>query len=482
MKRLYHFWLAAAFIISVLALPGCSKFLDVNDNPNATETANLDLVLPSAQAAIVQAYGLQYTINGGMWMQYWTQNPYANQYKAIDSYNMEPANFDRQWSLLYATAASDLTTLTDGAGAAKNAQFSGVAYLLKAYTFQLLTDAFGDIPLSDALRGATVLNPKYDPQQQVYDSVFTWIKKGLSLLDPNSAYPIESGDLIYGGDVDSWIGFGNTMWLRAAMRICRVDEAKAKSEISALFATNPTFIQDDAQMEFQNVGGARSPIYAEAVALQVINIRSSATAIDRLKANNDPRIAKYYSQISAGGYVGLLQGDYNSQPTPGTYSSVSLNCIGPVAPVRLLSVAESFFLRSEARARGYSTESDAQSLYNEGVRASFTTQGLTTAAADTYLAQSSADAPDVAWPGDMATQIKRIITQKYFAFCGNETFEAWCDWRRTGYPDFLIRSVNSAFPGDTKPTRFLYPNVEITRNGNFPGAKLLTDKVWWDID
>jgi len=32
------------------------------------------------------------------------------------------------------------------------------------------------------------------------------------------------------------------------------------------------------------------------------------------------------------------------------------------------------------------------------------------------------------------------------------------------------------------PARLLYPSAEVTRNGNFPGQKLIYDKVWWDVN
>jgi hypothetical protein len=63
--------------------------------------------------------------------------------------------------------------------------------------------------------------------------------------------------------------------------------------------------------------------------------------------------------------------------------------------------------------------------------------------------------------------------------CGNQGFEAWTEWRRTGYPDFLIQSATGV---GAKPERFLYPTTESTTNANFPGEQLITAKVWWDVN
>jgi hypothetical protein len=65
--------------------------------------------------------------------------------------------------------------------------------------------------------------------------------------------------------------------------------------------------------------------------------------------------------------------------------------------------------------------------------------------------------------------------------CGNQGFEAWTEQRRTGYPDFLIQSVNSLI-GSKRPARFVYPTEEINLNANFPGLKSVDQKVWWDVN
>ena len=80
----------------------------------------------------------------------------------------------------------------------------------------------------------------------------------------------------------------------------------------------------------------------------------------------------------------------------------------------------------------------------------------------------------------LSTKLRTIITQKWFAMCGNQGFEAWCEFRRTGYPDFFVRSANSLI-GTQLPARFLYPTSESTRNSSFPGLAPITTKMWWDL-
>ena len=80
----------------------------------------------------------------------------------------------------------------------------------------------------------------------------------------------------------------------------------------------------------------------------------------------------------------------------------------------------------------------------------------------------------------MTGRIRAIITQKYYAMNGFQGFEAWTEWRRTGYPNILVKSQASTLGTSDLPARLLYPDTEITRNANFPGLKPITEKVWWD--
>jgi hypothetical protein len=143
-----------------------------------------------------------------------------------------------------------------------------------------------------------------------------------------------------------------------------------------------------------------------------------------------------------------------------------------LAPVDLISGAESYFLQAEAAARGWAPGS-AASLFTSGIQASFASDGIPDSAA-AYIT----NAPDAQFPAAAADQIKAIITQKYYAMCGTQGFEAWTEWRRTGYPTFLVPSAANG--GRTYPLRFLYPETELTGNLKYPGTVPETTPVWWD--
>lgn len=482
MKLNKNKFVAVAAGAVLLAGTGCKKFLDVNQNPNSPTTATENLILPSTQAAIGMAVGNNLQVIGSLYAQYWTQNPSSSQYKTIEQYNPEPASFDRVWGILYNDALEDIKILEQS----RNPNYVGIALIEKAYIFQLLTDAFGDVPLKDALKGNEALSPKYDPQPEVYDSIFAWTKRGVALAGTSSVAP-GGEDLVFGGNMTRWKEFGNTLLLRAYLRISIKDAAKAQAGIQALYASNPTFLTTDARIAYQNVGGNQNPLYAEGVGLgRTQNLVASNTAVNAFTANNDPRLKVLYTSNSAGNVVGVNQGTYATQPTTaptfpapitgGRFAS-STGATAAVAPVKLISAAESYFLQAEAVARGWAT-GNVQTLFNAGIKASFDALGLSQTAYDAYIAA----APDAQLPADLNGRIRAIITQKYYAMNGFQGFEAWTEWRRTGYPAFLVKSAASTLGSNELPVRLLYPETEITRNASFPGVKLITEKVWWDVN
>ena len=480
-------------IIAAAGLSGCKKFLDVNENPNNPDSAAPNLLLPASQAAIGQIVGNFFQIYGNIWAQYWTQNPTSSQYRSIDQYNPAATAFDRPWLILYRNALINADLITKAQGSSLE-YTRGIAYLMKAYAFQLTTDAFGDVPINEALQPSVFRAPKYDAQSVVYDSVFHYIDQGMALISVDNSASPGAQDMVFQGNMDSWKAFANTLKLRAYLRLTYVDAAKAEAGVRALYATNPTFLTVDASIKYSSTGGNENPLYnemASPVLNKVQNLVASSTAVNHFDDinnpadNNDPRLAKFYdlfvTDVDAKTERSIVQGSYNSNtgkqvspPSPLVGGRAS-NTASATAPVKLMSAAESYFLQAEAVARGWATGTVA-TLYAQGIQASFTAVGAGSATA--YIAA----APDgsAALVGGMQAQIKAIITQKYYAMCGFQGFEAWTEWRRTGYPDFFVQSAASIIGAGRMPLRMIYPSTEATSNKNFPGLQTIYTPVWWD--
>jgi hypothetical protein len=482
--------------LGALSFTGCKKFLDVNTNPNIANDPEVALVLPSAQVAIAHVLGNQFQVNGSFWAQYWTQSPLANQYKQYDQYQPSTDNYNRSWRILYNDALTDLQYVYTKSKEKNGKQYMAVSRLLSAYTFQLITDAWGDAPFSEALSAlevnGAILNPKFDMQSAIYTGIIAQIDEAISLIDLDAEAHPGSDDLIYGGDMAHWLMFAHTLKLKVALRMSEVDPAGAQALVASI-ESDPAFIGyiavegvDDAKVNFSSDGGSQNPLYSEMVGLsKTQNLFASRTCVDSMNANFDPRVFVFYKPVG-GQVVGITQGDFTNS-TNATGKSIpsavvageANNTASATAPVRLISSYESLLLQAEAVARGWGTGDDA-ALYSSAIDASFEAYGITDATEITYY-KDSTNWGVYPTAGSISDKVRHIVTQKWFAMCGNQGFEAWTEQRRTGYPDFLVISVNSLI-GTLRPARFVYPTDEINLNSSFPGLKTVDKRVWWDIN
>lgn len=521
-KKIY----TLAFLGMALLSTSCKKYLDVNKNPNVLTNPTVSVLLPSAQIYLASAVGTDAQVNGSMWAQYWTQNPSSSQYRAIEQYQPTSSTYNFPWDEFY-TAGSNLYQMDLLSKEQAKPQYRAVGLLLRAYMFQVMTDSWGDIPFSEALKGQQkdggIVNPHYDLQRAIYTGILGYIDTATKIIKVGDPSSPGADDLIFGGDMTKWKKFANTLKLRILLRMIYADQATAQAGITALYATSPEFLGsgEDAQIAFLNTAGNKNPLYTTQVQLNnTQNLVASKTCIDQLNNENDYRIYVFYEPASSGAFVGIAQGNFSTQTT--VYSIPSYNVAGDAnndksatAPVKFLTGYESYFLQAEAAARGFGTPGEDSSLFVQGIAANFNSYASAFADADIQLAaagDSSANgnvinsdiyltpdygtysylngdtiygAPPSTWAaypvsGSLDQKLKFIITQKWFSMCGNEGLEAWAEWRRTGYPDFFVISANSII-GNQFPRRFLYPATEISSNLNFPGVKPVTTKVWWDV-
>lgn len=476
--------LVAAVVVTTLG--ACRKFLDVNENPNLPQDAAVNLLLPYSEAAIGNVLGSDLAIYGGIWGQYWTQNPFSSQYRGLEQYSVSTTSFDRVWRRLYADALEDLQVIQNkSAGQDEFSQYEAIAYILKAYTFQLTTDAFGDIPLSNALNPDTT-SPSYTPQAQVYDSIIAYIDMGTEMINPENTNTPQSEDVIFNGDMTEWRKFANTLKLRVLLRLSEVAPEKAQAGIASL--SDADFLEQDAQIDYSTTGGNQNPLFAEMLGLsRVQNFVASETITKFLTNNDDPRADVFFQRYEDNGMdtiIGIPQGSYRTTVEEFSLPSAAVGAAGQndasaEAPVKLMSAAESYFLQAEAVARGWLTSvQSAADLFEQGIRSSFASYDVE--GVDEYLAT----APAAQFPSGEEQQIEAIIQQKWVAMTGNQNFEGWTEWRRTGYPDFFTVSQATALADERMPLRLLYPASEVTRNVHFeeyPGLKLIYEPVWWDV-
>jgi hypothetical protein len=485
MNKLYKSVSAAVFL-SLLGLTACDDQLDINVNPTQPSTASPDLVLPTGTVNIAFVMGGSFNIIGNFFAQHWTEDEVHSQYKDYDRYRVGQSTTDREYRNMYLGGLKNLRYVMDRARG-DSSNYAAIAGLESAYAFQVMTDAYDQIPFSEALQGAANTQPRFDSQEAVYDGLITMIDDAMAKINANGI-KVGSQDVVFGGDMDKWRRFGNTLKLKIYLRQVYRREGVAAAGIRALYSNGAQFLgaTEDAQVTgFSNTSQNFSPLYTYDVYSGSgirENIVASSTSIDYLNATNDPRIDDFFSRpngSSTAAHVGTRQGQAVIGGTSNAITTKSrpnlTKIAGPASPVVFLSGAESLFLQAEAALRNYATGQTAQSLYEQAIAASFA--HFNRAVPASFLSSTG-----IAYNagGTTEEQLDQIITQKWVALNGTEGFEAWTELRRTDYPSFITPPSTSDLPTGVIIKRLVFPLSETQQNGNTPEVVPVTVPVWWD--
>lgn len=305
----------------VLLSSSCSK-LDINRDPNnpGIEQATPEILFPAATMSSAGMIGGQLAIAGGIWAQYWTQSNNSSQYRDIEAYNLTSTSevVNLPYSELYAGALQDYSLIQKQATAKADWKYNLMATVLKAYTFQVLADLYDKVPYAEAFQGQANLKPKFDDGYTVYKGLLTEINNALSKDYMSGATP--KSDFVFGGDMDSWVAFANTLKLKMYLRMVNAKPAEAEAGVKALYSSGATFLEDNAGIVgvFVDVPNNSNPMYEFNIRRlnTTTNIRASVTLTSFLVQNSDPRVEDLFGTVAPSA---IHQGDYTAtfaeQPT-----------------------------------------------------------------------------------------------------------------------------------------------------------------------
>ena len=349
---------------------------------------------------------------------------------------------------MYSSVLEDVQRIIQKGQASNAPNWSAVGRILKAYTFSVMTDAMGDLPYTEALKGDTILHPAYDTQQTIYDSLFANLAKANSEFDfAGSAPGFSSGDLLYDGDLASWQKFGNSLRLRLAMHLSNANAVQAQSEaLAAVTAAGGLFTSnaDNAQLMYLASSPNQNPIYGDAHVGNRDDYGLSRSFVDTLNSWNDPRLPVYAQLPPADTvppfvYRGLPNGLLDGEKLDTLDALKYISRIGalwretPDAPLELLTYSEVLFLQAEAAERGW-IPGAAATFYTNAITATMRQYGIPDTAITRYLAQ-----PRVAYDAAGATltgHLQQIAFQKWLSMYMQGP-EAWTEVRRTGVPTIV---------------------------------------------
>ncbi len=521
-----------------LSLVACD--VDYEENPNETATPPTTALFNNSTVLLMDQ------MNDEWWegrftlvmMQYWAQNNYTDE----DRYQFR-SNIAERWETFYGamedyriSIAMNTDEKTKGAADLLGPNEGQIAMcrIMLSYMFDIMASTYGDIPYwsygaqdnpdFQALQLTKgILTPKYATQRDIFVDILKELSEAQDQLEALSGKKV-SGDPIYDGDLDMWRKFANSLRLRIAMKLMGTSEdVLAKAAFNDAIADGVfTSNGDNANLKFENNSTNGAPFYQAyyvsrredfSVAypfmtlLKGEDLTTSTPKVNPFKGKIDPRLPIFAAPSKKAiadtvrafpsltpemdKYIGMPYGVQDEEAKAFEWSSYpGKEILKADFAIPMMDYSEVLFLLSEFN--GWSEQE-----YQDGVKASMEKWGVTQADIDAYML------------GLPAATKETVLTQKYIALY-MQSHQAWTEYRRTGYPKFLVfpgESYTESIipkPGEAAqtydytftpavdgmidlPARISYSGEENNLNkdnyqeavGRLDGGDEMTSKLWW---
>jgi len=426
----------------LLTFASCESYIEgdgINRDPNNPTSVPISAQLPAFQIQIADMTGGDFCRFNCMLVQ--QVEGVARQWSSFNQYTgLTPNRFDGGWQDVYENVLNEIKIARTNAVENGYNHHQGILNIMEAYTIQMATDVWDDMPYTDALQGIDALNPTYDTQASIYAAMFSLLDQGIMQLSgPPGPLSLDDNDVFYEGNVDNWIAAAHAMKARALLK--NNNYAGAASEAQMAF--------DDASQnmsyQYPDVNAA-GPWFRFNVSGREGDIEFHPTMRGLLEGLNDnDRLA-------------VMDGTFNA-----SHPYLVADWLQ-----ELITFREMQFIIAEADVRAGASQT-GHDAYLAGIRASFARLGLGDAEYDAYVAQPEVD------PGVGNLTLETVMTQKYIAMYLQQ--ETYSDWRRTGIPSLTPVS------GTAIPVRWNYSANEYLFNANSPdetAINIYTDRVGWN--
>lgn len=421
------------------------------------------------------------------------------------------STFNNVWNGTYA----NLLNLTQiiakcGEGGLNEGQADllGMAQTLAAVNWATLTDMHGDIPCSEALKGAANKQPKLDKQEDIYKLVFQLLDDAIANFATAKAEGMRNvgtQDILYGGDVDKWAAAAHALKARYKLHTMVRDNAALGQ---ALTEANAAIAGGFKGMQLTFFDGSMSAMQSWAAFQYSRDYVACSTTMQKLLTDrNDPRTniyIFYYDEseneqdpadedfylptvgIPGNEAMSTAAGAWDlSAPKWLTYNADGI-AYGDQS-LHIMSLSEVYFIIAEAQAR---QNADCKAALTNAVAAAFDDARAFASSPDAVgalEAPMSMTAADYVATLDMSNPLKEVMVQKYIAQGRDEQVETYNDLRR-------CKALNQEFitltnPRNTNgganrwPLRLPYGNSGVSANVNVreaygDGLYIFTENIW----
>lgn len=483
--RIYALTICAA---GLFAGSCTSNFDEYNTNQNQMEMGDVHplnllehILFTGADGMVYRTWLLnnelmQYTV------QMYTEN--VHRYMIRDSYNSGTWNHLARW-------AANADHMIEQAVKNEDPNSEAIALTMRALFVSNWTDIYGDIPFSEAFQGRNnVLKPKFDTQREIYTQLFADLERANTLYEPSRALRYPNKDLLFAGDLTKWRKFTNSLHMRLLMRLQNRDAEMGVSEKLREIVSNPAAYPvmasnaDNAALFYTNV----DPFIGHfgTMTLQSFTSNSHRMAehlVNMMNNTNDPRLGIYAVQQN-NEWSGLVSGFPSTETNATNCAYLNKEVLGDyTSPYTFMRYDEVLFILSEAAFRGMIPGGNqaARTYYDQAVLASidFWDEINPSPTYEITQAQKNAFMEIVAFDNTL----EQILNQKYIALFW-EGYEAWHEYRRTGYPVLTIGKGTDN--NGVLPTRFIYPVTTVdTNRDNYlqaianQGPDNMRTTLWW---
>lgn len=517
----------SVFLLTSVLLVSCEKdFDEINTSPNSPDKAQSQFLLTYAQRQF--AYFIYDSWFSGRMASVASQQWAQRNYTTEDRYDFR-ANITNTYYrnlYFYLMNLEEIIRLnTDAATKGEMANVSGdnnaqiaTAMIMRACIIQTMTDCWGAIPYSQAFKPTQYPTPAYDSQADIYATLITELEQAATLIGTTTSAWNSGGDIIYGGDMAKWKKFANSLRLRLAIRMNRVNPGTGATVAADAIADGVfTSNDDNAVFNFIKDGTPNAAPMYEAFFTSARNdftmTKQFVNLLNGLNDNDirtggfinpfagivDPRLAIYRGPAMDNSTIGVPYGlpDEDMKAYVNANTNVINYFTSPIAKVISADFGSIFldyptvcFMISEVN-------NWDRTWFNNGVEASLEMWGVSSANATTHVNSVMAvyDAAPVAKRQEL------VITQKYIHLF-TQSHEAWSEYRRTGFPLSIVKPnevtlIDGATTyrftplyssGTNIVSRFLYPSSEFTLNKTnvdnaiaAQGADSYATRLWWDV-
>lgn len=415
-----------------LSVTSCEQFTDgINVDPNEFTSAPGNLLIGQAELVAVVVAGSNNSRYAGMWVDQFTGSD--RQYITADQYGVTAGDFDDVWDDLYADGAQQAILAKEEGQKAGDQLLEGVASIIEAMLIGEAAAIWGDVPYRSAFDYGNNPDPTYDPQAQVFEDVQALLDDAIALVGDASVGPVYGAPVFVSNNA-KWGEVAHTLKARFYLITKQYDMALAEAQmgISDPSASLLSSHKDASgarnlyyQFEVEQRGG-----YLTANGSNLTQLLDGTRARLLATPGDSDRLAHYFVDRGSGLY------DLNVSAT---------GYFGVAQSYPIVDWIETKLIEAEAAAM---TSGDGLTPLNE-VR-------------DHLAATYGGSFPHSTATGD--DLIAHILEEKYCSLPGST--QIWHDTRRT--KNLLGVPIKNS-TATTIPQRFLYPQVEINANDNFPG-------------